>query len=75
MNNVAAATLAQNAVSTTVSDARVGPNSVILPMATSANAGLALTTWSVRTQTEGSFVLTHLSTSTNDCTLFYVAFG
>jgi len=58
-----------------VSDARVGPNSVIQPMPTTNNAALAFATWAVTTQTNGSFVFSHVSTSTSDCTFFYTVIG
>lgn len=75
LNCTADATLKKDAVSTTVSDVRAGPASVVLPMPTSANGGVALGTWSVNTRSAGSFVLSHVSTSTSDCTLTYAIFG
>lgn len=62
-------------VSTTVSDARVGPDSVILMMATSPSGAVALDQWSVQTRTDGAFTLTHISTSTSNCTAAYAILG
>lgn len=75
LRNTGTKTLNLNAVSTTVSDVRCGPDSVYLLMATNANGEAALATWSVRTRTAGSFVLTHVSTSTSDAAISYATFG
>lgn len=75
MNNTGDATLNQNAVSTTVVDSRVGPKSVINLTPKTPSAALALMAWSVQNQTDGSFIITHTSTSTTDCTLFYAVIG
>ena len=75
LNNTVSITLKEDAVSTTVSDHRAGPDSVILAMPTSLNASVALDQWYVNTRTSGSFVLTHISTSTSDCTAVYAIFG
>jgi hypothetical protein len=75
MNNTARATLSHGLTSTTVSDARVGPNSVIQPMPTNLNAAFAFTTWAVSSRTNGSFIVQHVSTSTSDCTFDYSVIG
>lgn len=75
INNTASGTLAHGLTSTTVSDARVGPNSVISPMPTNGNAGAAFATWFVKGRTQGSFVIDHVSTSTSDCTFDYTVIG
>lgn len=75
LNNTGSSTLNSGAVSTTVSDARCGPNSFIGLMPTSANAGIDLTPYSIRSRTNGSFVITHVSTSTSDCTFVYAILG
>jgi hypothetical protein len=75
LNCTGSGTLRQNQVTTTLSDARTTQNSVIQLMATSQNAATALGTWFVGTQIEGSFVVSHVSTSTTDCTLFYSIIG
>lgn len=75
MNCNADVVLLKDAVSTTVSDVRAGPNSVILPMPTSPNGSLAFSVWRVSTRTTGSFVFSHVSTSTSDATATYAIFG
>jgi hypothetical protein len=75
MNCTADATLNKDAVSTTVSDVRCGVASVILPMPTSVDGAVALTTWRVSSRNDGSFVMSHESTSTSDATLTYAIFG
>ena len=75
LNCTADVRLNLNAVSTTVSDVRCGIASVILPMPTNATGASAFTTWSVSTRNNGSFVLTHVSTSTSDAVATYAIFG
>jgi hypothetical protein len=75
LNNTGNMTLNSGAVSTTVSDARVGPNSVILLMPTSATGSISLDQWRIQTRTDGSFTVTHTSTSTSDCTASYALLG
>jgi hypothetical protein len=75
LNCAADVTLLKDAISTTVSDVRAGPNSVILPMPTSPSGSMALTVWRVSTRTTGSFVFSHVSTSTSDATATYAIFG
>ena len=75
MNCTADLVLLKDAVSTSVSDVRCGVASVILPMATSDDGAAALTTWNISTRNDGSFVMTHVSTSTSDATLTYAIFG
>jgi hypothetical protein len=75
MNCTADVLLNRDAVSTTVSDVRCGVASVIVPMATSLDGGAALTTWSIQTRNNGSFVISHVSTSTSDATATYAIFG
>ena len=75
LNNTSSIKLGHNVTSTTVSDARCGPGSVIVPMPTSVNAGVALDTWHIGTRNDGSFIIDHVSTSTSDCTVTYAIFG
>ncbi len=75
LNCTADVRLNHNAISTTVSDIRAGVASVILPMPTSDTGAAAFTTWSVNTRNNGSFVITHVSTSTSDATGTYAIFG
>ena len=75
LNCTADVRLNLNAVSTTVSDVRAGIASVILPMPTNNNGASAFTTWSINTRNNGSFVISHVSTSTSDATGTYAIFG
>ena len=75
LNATAELTLKKDAVSTTVSDVRCGVASVILPMATTPSGSSALDQWYVSTRNDGSFVMSHVSTSTSDATLTYAIFG
>ena len=74
-NNVAELSLKKNQVSTTISDQSAGPDSYIDLMPSSKNGGVALTTWYIASRMSGSFVISHVSTSTSDCTATYVIFG
>jgi len=69
--NYGAASLAANSVSTTVSDARCGPNSVIHIAATSAAAAKSLATWWISTRTKGSFTVAHVTTTTSAVPVIY----
>lgn len=75
LNNTGSVTLVNGGVSTTVSDARCGPDSVILLMATSATGAVALDQWSVQTRTDGAFTISHISTSTANATASYAIIG
>lgn len=75
LNNTLDVALKKDAVSTTVSDARVGPNSAIALVATSARGATALTVFHISTRTSGSFVISHVSTSTSDCTAVAAILG
>ena len=71
LNNTGTVILASGATSTTVSDARCGPSSVVLFMSTGA---LPLGTHSVQTRTNGAFTVTRTST-TGTCTVAYALLG
>lgn len=75
LNNTGSVTLVNGGVSTTVSDARCGPESVILLMATSPLGAVALDQWSVQTRTDGAFTISHISTSTANATASYAIVG
>jgi hypothetical protein len=75
LNCTADMRLNSGAVSTTVSDVRCGVASVIIPMPTSVDGEVALTSWRVSTRNNGSFVISHVSTSTSDATATYAIFG
>jgi hypothetical protein len=75
LNCTADVRLGHNVVSTTVSDVRCGVASVILPMPTNPNGAAAFNVWNISTRNNGSFVFTHVSTSTSDATATYAIFG
>lgn len=76
LNNIGAdKRLVHNSDSTTISDQRAGPESLILFMAANNNGSAALTRWYVDGQTDGQFLLHHVSTSTSDSTVRYAIFG
>ncbi len=68
-------TLNSGAISTTVSDDRCNPTSVILVMPTTTTGSVALSQWGVLTRTNGSFTIRHNSTSTSDCMATYAIFA
>lgn len=75
LNCTASVSLKKDAVSTTVSDVRAGPDSVIFPMPTTVDGSTAFSVWRVSTRATGSFVISHVSTSTSDATAMYAIFG
>lgn len=76
LNNTSASVrLNHNVSSTTVSDFRAGPDSVITFMATNLNGSAALQRFHVDGQGDGIFVLHHVSTTTSDATVKYAIFG
>lgn len=75
LNNRGTGTLANGANTTTVTDARAGPFSVIYVMPTSVNAAGKLIGYGIFTRSVGSFVISHVAPTTTDCTFEYVIFG
>lgn len=76
LNNIGAdKRLRHNLASTTISDQRAGPDSLITFMPTNNNGSAALARFYVDGQTDGQFVLNHVSTSTSDSTVRYAIFG
>ena len=75
INSTGEITLTASATSTTLSDARIGANSVILFMPRSANARTALNTLYVSARASGSATLTHASSTNTDQDLSYVIIG
>lgn len=75
LNNRGTGTLANGAATTTITDPRVGPFSVILLMPTSTTAAGKLIGYGILTRSIGSFVITHVVPTTTDCTFDYVVFG
>lgn len=74
LNNVGTTTLLSGTVSTVVSDMRVGINSFIGLMPTTANALSAMPTTYITTTSE-SFTITHSNTATGDRTFRYCILG
>lgn len=68
-------TLTANTASTTVTDARIAAESLILLCPTTANAAAALSSTYQSSATSGSLVLTHANTATTDRTFIYIIFS
>ena len=66
MNNTGSLTITANAASTTLTDSRIGANSVILLMPTTANAAAALTNIYFNTFLKGSCVANHANNAQVD---------
>ena len=71
-NNTGTVTLTANAATTTLTDARISGQSVILLMPTTANAAGALATTYLNTFTKGSCVINHANNAQSDKTFTYV---
>lgn len=74
-NNTGSITLTANATSTTLTDTRVGANSVIVFMPKTANAASAMTSLFVSARGTGTATLTHDSNAATDRHLEYVIIG
>jgi len=75
LNSTGTITLSASATSTTLTDARIGGNSVILFMPTTANGRTALNGLHVSARANGSATLTHASSSNTDQNLSYCVIG
>jgi hypothetical protein len=75
LNSTGSITLTASATSTTLTDARIGGNSVILFTPTTANAATALANLYVSARTEGSATLTHASSANTDQSFSYCIIG
>lgn len=75
INSTGTVTLAQSATSTTLTDYRIGANSIILFMPTTANAAAGMDALYVSARSDGSATLTHDSTADSDRTFGYVVLG
>lgn len=75
LNCTGTLTLTANAASTTLTDARVGANSVVATMATTANAAAALGGLYFDTFLDGSCVAHHANDANIDKTFRYAIFG
>jgi hypothetical protein len=74
-NAVGTLTLRASQTTTEVMDKRVGLDSVIMLMPTTANAAAALSTTYVSARSQGSFELTHASNGQTDKTFGYAIKG
>jgi len=75
-NNTGTVTLnVSSATTTTISDERIGFNSVILLMPTTANAASSLTNVYVSARTQGTATLTHSANTNTDKTYSYIIVG
>lgn len=75
LNNTADFALNKNATSTTVSDVRAGPRSMVVLTARNLEGADKLYLHYISNRTNGSFTVGHLSTSTSDCLATYAIFG
>ena len=77
LNCVGDVTLAVSAATTTLSDRRIGSDSCILFMPTTANAAVDVGagTFYVSARTDGSATLTHANNANVDRTFTYAVFG
>ena len=75
-NNTGNITLnASSATTTTIYDERIGYNSIIMLMPTTANAVASLTNVYVSTRAKGSATLTHSANTNTDKTYGYIIVG
>ena len=75
INSTGNVTLTASATSTTLTDKRIGLNSVIILVPTNANSNSAKTNLYVSAKDNGSATLTHSSSSNTDHTFDYVVIG
>ena len=75
INAIGTVTLTASSATTTLTDIRVGPDTVILFMPTTANAAGALSGLYVSARTEGSATLTHANNAQSDKTFDYALLG
>ena len=75
LNATGSVTLTANQTTTTLTDARIGANSVILFMPITANGNTAKANLYVSARADGSATLTHASSSNSDQNFGYVVIG
>ena len=75
LNNTGVLTQTANAATTTLTDPRIGANSVILIMPTTANAAAALSVTYFTTFVDGSCVVNHANNAQVDRTFRYGVIG
>ena len=74
-NNIGTVTLAQSSTTTTLTDARIGIESVILFTPTSSNSASEMAHLFISAQTNGSATITHRNTGHSDLTFQYIIVG
>ena len=75
LNSTGTITLAANATTTTLTDARIGGNSVIIFMPTTANGRTALNSLHISARSSGTATLTHANSTNTDQNLSYCVIG
>ena len=75
LNSTGTISLSASATTTTLTDARIGGNSVILFSPTTANGKTAFANLFVSAKVSGSATLTHASSSNTDQNFDYVVIG
>ena len=75
INATGSVTLTASSATTTLTDARIGPNTVIAFMPTTSNAAAGVTALYVSARTEGSATLTHANNAQIDRTYGYSLLG
>ena len=75
LNATGDVTLTASSTSTTLTDARIGANSIILFMPTTANGNSAKANLYVSARGDGTATLTHSSDSATDQTFGYIVIG
>lgn len=74
-NNTGTFTVTHDVATTTLTDSRIGANSVIVAMPTTANAAAELATLYFDTFADGSCVANHANNSQTDRTFRYAVIG
>jgi hypothetical protein len=74
-NNTGTVTLTQSSTSTTLTDARIGPESVIIMTPMTSNAAKEFGTCFVSARINGSATLTHQNTGHADLDFTYIVVG
>mgnify|MGYP001578810897 CR=1 FL=1 len=75
INATGTVTLTANAATTTLTDRRIGPDSVILFMPTTENAATAMGNLRVTSRGDGTATLTHTNNAQTDRTFAYAILG
>jgi hypothetical protein len=75
LNNTGTFTITDNVATTALSDVRIGANSAIFAMPTTANAAAAIATMYFNTFAEGSCVINHANNAQTDRVFVYAVFG